>query len=117
VYFFSSLFSPSGVSRKQDSKSDRRKHVLPELASPAGLESTTFEMEAILMAPKIKLKDAAKKIRSAARSADVTAHQAVRKSAKAANATREELKKLSKQVEALKKQLQKSAVRLRKALG
>jgi hypothetical protein len=69
------------------------------------------------MATKNKLKDAAVTIGSAVGKADARAHQAVYKAAKAAHVARLELIALSKQVDALKKQLKKSTKRLKSALG
>jgi hypothetical protein len=68
------------------------------------------------MATKNKLRDAAVKIGSAVGKADGTAHRAVEKAAKAAHVARLELTELSKQVDALKKQLKKSTKRLKSAL-
>jgi hypothetical protein len=68
------------------------------------------------MAKKNKLRDAAVAIGSAVGRADGTAHHAVNKAAKAAHVARLELIALSKQVDALKKQLMKSTKRLKSAL-
>ena len=68
------------------------------------------------MATKNKLRDAAVKIGSAVGRADGTAHKAVYKAAKAAHVAKLELNELSKQVDALKKQLKKSSERLKTAL-
>jgi hypothetical protein len=68
------------------------------------------------MATKNKLRDAAVKIGSAVGRADGTAHKAVYKAAKAAHVAKLELNELSKQVDALKKQLKKSSQRLKVAL-
>jgi hypothetical protein len=68
------------------------------------------------MATKNKLKDAAVRIGSAVGKADARAHTAVYKAAKAAHVARLELIELSKQVDALKKQLKKSTKRLKSAL-
>ena len=68
------------------------------------------------MAAKSKLTDAAVKIGSAVGKADGTAHKAANKALKAAHVARVELMELSKQVEALKKQLKKSTGRLKSAL-
>jgi hypothetical protein len=62
---------------------------------------------------KNQLKMAAKKIGAAMGKADRTAH----KVAKAGQVAREELVQLSKQVESLKRQLQKTTKRLRSALS
>lgn len=59
-----------------------------------------------------KLKAAAVKIGTAAGKADRTAHKVVH----AADIAKEELQELSKQVDALKRQLAKSTDRLRRAL-
>ncbi len=68
------------------------------------------------MAKKNKLRDAAVTIGSAVGKADVAAHKAAHKAAKAAHVARLELIQLSKQVDALKKQLMKSSKRLKRAL-
>jgi hypothetical protein len=68
------------------------------------------------MAKKNKLRDAAAKIGSAVGRVDVTAHKAARKAAAAAHVAKLELIEVSKQVEALKKQLKKSSKRLQSAL-
>ena len=68
------------------------------------------------MANKNRLKDAAVKIGSAAGRVDGTAHKAAYKAAKAAHVAKVELIELSKQVAALKKQLEKSTSRLKNAL-
>jgi hypothetical protein len=68
------------------------------------------------MAAKNRLRDAAVKIGSAVGRADGTAHKAANKAAKAAHVARLELVQLSKQVDALKKQLKKSTKRLKSAL-
>jgi hypothetical protein len=65
---------------------------------------------------KNKLRDAAVKIGSAVGKFDGTAHKAARKAAEAARVARVELIELSKQVDALKKQLKKSSQRLQSAL-
>ncbi len=64
------------------------------------------------MARKTKLTAAAAKIGTVVGRADRTAH----KVAKAAKAAREELADLTKQVEALGRQLKKTSKRLRRAL-
>jgi hypothetical protein len=66
----------------------------------------------VIMA-KNQLKQAAKKIGAAMGKADRTAH----KVAKAGLVAKEELVQLSKQVESLKRQLQKTTKRLRSALS
>ena len=68
------------------------------------------------MAKKNKLKDVAVKIGSAAGRVDGTAHKAAYKAAKAAHVAKLELIELSKQVHALKKQLEKSTEHLKNAL-
>jgi hypothetical protein len=68
------------------------------------------------MATKNKLRDAAVTIGSAVGKADGRAHKAIHKAAKAAHVARLELVELSKQVDALKKQLVKSTKRLKSAL-
>jgi hypothetical protein len=65
---------------------------------------------------KSRFRDAAVKIGSAVGKADATAHRAAYKAAKAARVAKLELVELSKQVDALKKQLEKSAKRLKDAL-
>lgn len=62
------------------------------------------------------LKSAAKKIGAAIGKADRTAHRTARKVARAGIVAREELVQLSKQVESLKRQLQKTTKRLKNAL-
>jgi hypothetical protein len=69
------------------------------------------------MATKNKLRNAAVTIGSAVGRADGTAHKAVHKAAKAAHVAKIELVALSKQVDALKKQLKKSTTRLKSALS
>jgi hypothetical protein len=68
------------------------------------------------MAKKNRLRDAAVKIGSAVGKVDGTAHRAALKAAKAAHVARQELNDLTKQVDALKKQLSKSTQRLKSAL-
>jgi hypothetical protein len=68
------------------------------------------------MAKKNKLKDAAVKIGSAVGKAEGRAHQAAQKAAKAVDVAKLELIEVTKQVEALKKQLTKSSKRLQSAL-
>jgi hypothetical protein len=68
------------------------------------------------MARNSTLKDAAVKIGSAVGRVDGTAHKAAYKAAKAAHVAKGELNELSKQVAALKKQLEKSANKLKNAL-
>jgi hypothetical protein len=68
------------------------------------------------MASKNRLKDAAVKIGSAVGRVDGTAHKAAYKAAKAAHVAKAELNELSKQVAALKRQLEKSTSRLKNAL-
>ena len=63
-----------------------------------------------------KLRNAAVKIGSVVGRADGTAHKAVAKATKATQVARHELNELSKQVNALKKQLDKSTERLKSAL-
>jgi len=63
-----------------------------------------------------RLRDAAVKIGTAAGRMDRKAHQTAQKAAKAGAVARDELRLLSKQVEALKNQLNKSAKRLQSAL-
>ena len=68
------------------------------------------------MARENRLKDAAVKIGSTVGKADAAAHTAAHKAAKAAHVAKQELVELTKQVEALNRQLKKSAKRLRRAL-
>ena len=68
------------------------------------------------MASKSKLKDAAVKIGSVVGKVDGTAHKAARKTAEAVKVARRELDDLSKQVDALKKQIAKSSKRLQDTL-
>ena len=68
------------------------------------------------MAKKNKLRDAAVRIGSAVGRADSAAHKAVYKATNATQVARRELIELSKQVDALKKQLKKSTNRLKSAL-
>jgi hypothetical protein len=68
------------------------------------------------MARKSKLTDTAVQIGSVMGRADGKAHKAVKKATKAAHVARLELVALSKQVDALKKQLKKSSDRLKSAL-
>jgi septal ring factor EnvC (AmiA/AmiB activator) len=68
------------------------------------------------MASKSKLKDAAVKIGSVVGKVDGTAHKAARKTSEAIKVARRELDDVTKQVEALKKQLAKSSKRLQDAL-
>jgi hypothetical protein len=69
---------------------------------------------------KNRLRDAAVKIGSAVGKVDSTAHKAAhkaaRKAARAAKVARQELVDLTKQVDALKRQLEKSTKRLKSAL-
>jgi polyhydroxyalkanoate synthesis regulator phasin len=65
------------------------------------------------MARKSKLKEVAVKIGTAIGKADRTAHMV----AKAGLIAKEELEDISKQVEALKRQLQKTTKRLKRALS
>jgi hypothetical protein len=68
------------------------------------------------MARNNRLRDAAVKIGSAVGKAEGKAHRAAQKAAKAAQVAKDELAELSKQVAVLKKQLEKSTDRLKKAL-
>jgi hypothetical protein len=65
---------------------------------------------------KNRLRDAAVRIGSAVGKVDGRAHRAALKAARAAHVARQELTDLTKQVDALKKQLKKSTKRLRSAL-
>lgn len=71
---------------------------------------------AVSMVKKSRLKDAAVSIGSAVGKVDSTAHSAVRKAAKAGHVTKLEIVDLTKQVDALRRQLKKSAKRLKNAL-
>ena len=64
----------------------------------------------------VLLAAAGKQDREIAASLNITAHKAARKAAKAAHVARQELTQLTKQVAALKKQLEKSTKRLKSAL-
>jgi len=65
---------------------------------------------------KNRLRNAAVKIGSAVGRIDGAAHKAALRAAQAAHVARQELIDLEKQVDALKRQLKKSAKRLRSAL-
>jgi multidrug resistance efflux pump len=65
---------------------------------------------------KNRLRNAAVKIGSAVGRIDGVAHKAALRAAQAAHVARQELIDLEKQVDALKRQLKKSAKRLRSAL-
>ena len=65
---------------------------------------------------KNRLRDAAVKIGSAVGKVDSTAHKTALKAARAAHIARQELIDLTKQVDELKRQLKKSAKRLKSAL-
>lgn len=65
---------------------------------------------------KNKLKDAAVKIGRAVGRMDSRAHKAARKAATAMDVAKSELNDVTKQVEALKKQLAKSSKKLQAAL-
>jgi predicted ATP-grasp superfamily ATP-dependent carboligase len=69
------------------------------------------------MASKNKLRDAAVRIGSAVGRADAKAHLAAQKATKAAAVAKVELNELSKQVDALRKQLEKSAKKMKRALA
>jgi hypothetical protein len=68
------------------------------------------------MAKKNRLTDAAVKIGSAVGKVEGTAHKAALKAVKAAHVVNQELVELTKQVDALKKQLKKSTKHLKNAL-
>ena len=68
------------------------------------------------MAKKNTLKNAAVRIGTAAGTIDGKAHKAVHKAAAAAHVAKQELIEVSKQVESLKKPLEKSSRRLKNAL-
>ena len=65
---------------------------------------------------KNKLEDAAEKIGAVAGRVDGAAHVAAKKAAKAMQVAKDELDELTKQVNALKKQLAKSTKRVQAAL-
>jgi chaperonin cofactor prefoldin len=69
------------------------------------------------MVKKDKLTEVSRKIGTALGKADKQAHVHARKLAAAGKITKKELQDISKQVEALKKQLAKSTDRLKKALS
>jgi hypothetical protein len=69
------------------------------------------------MAKKDRLTEVSVKIGKALGKADKQAHIHARKVANAGVVAKEELQEISKQVEALKKQLAKTTVRLKKALS
>lgn len=69
------------------------------------------------MAKKNNLKGAAVTIGSAVGKMDGKAHKALHKAANAAHIAKQEFTELSKQVDAMKKQLKKSTKRLRSALS
>ena len=68
------------------------------------------------MARENGFRDAAVRVGSAVGRVDVKAHKAARKAAKAAHVARQELVALTKQVDALKRQLVQSTKRLKTAL-
>jgi hypothetical protein len=68
------------------------------------------------MAKKDKLTQVTERIGRALGKADKKAHAHVRKLSHASEVTKEELQQISKQVDALKKQLAKTTVRLKKVL-
>ena len=68
------------------------------------------------MARENKLRDAAMRVGSAVGRVDAKAHKAARKAVKAAHVARQELVTLTKQVDALKRQLMQSTKRLKTAL-
>lgn len=68
------------------------------------------------MAKNEKLKDAAVKIGTAAGRLDAKAHKALNKAVVAVETAKEELAEVTKQLDALKKQLAKSSKRLQAAL-
>jgi polyhydroxyalkanoate synthesis regulator phasin len=69
------------------------------------------------MANKDRLTQVSRKIGTALGKADKQAHLQARKLAAAGQVTKRELQEISKQVEALKKQLAKSSEKLKKALS
>ena len=68
------------------------------------------------MAKDNGLRDAAMRVGSAIGRVDAKAHKATRKAVKAAHVARQELVALTKQVDALKRQLMQSSKRLKTAL-
>jgi polyhydroxyalkanoate synthesis regulator phasin len=68
------------------------------------------------MARKNGLRDAAVRVGFAVGRVDAKAHKAARKAVKAAHVARQELVALTKQVDALKRQLTQSTKRLKTAL-
>jgi hypothetical protein len=68
------------------------------------------------MAKKNTLTDVGKRVGAALGKANKEAHIQARKVSAASKVAKEELKDISKQVEALKKQLEKTAKRLKSAL-
>jgi hypothetical protein len=68
------------------------------------------------MAKKDKLTEVSEKIGKALGKADKQAHLHARKLSAASKVTKEELQEISKQVDALKKQLSKTTQRLKKVL-
>jgi hypothetical protein len=69
------------------------------------------------MAKKNKLTEVGKKVGAALGKANREAHIQARKVSAASKIAKEELKDISKQVEAMKKQLEKTAKRLKSALN
>jgi len=69
------------------------------------------------MAKKDRLTDVSVKIGSALGKADKQARMRAKQVSEASVIAKEELQEIAKQVEALKKQLAKTTVRLKKALG
>jgi hypothetical protein len=93
------------------------KMVYPHLALPEGHGICHRKLlGGKLMASKSKLKDAAVKIGSVVGKVDGTAHKAARKTSEAIKVAKHELDDVTKQLEALKKQLAKSSKRLQDAL-
>ena len=68
------------------------------------------------MAKKDRLTEVSKKVGAALGKANKEAHIKARKVSAASKVAKEELQEISKQVEALKKQLEKTAKRLKTAL-
>ena len=69
------------------------------------------------MAKKDRLTDVSVKIGSALGKADKEARRRAKQVAEASAVAKEELQEIAKQVEALKKQLAKTTIRLKKALS
>lgn len=89
----------------------------PDSSFPPNVVASQLVKGAHVMAKKDKLAEVSRKIGTALGKADKQAHVHVRKLAAANKITKQELQDISKQVDALKKQLAKSTDRLKKALS